>query len=122
MLMLPADARWFHATASLLGRPPLPYQTQAAADLSQPNLAGTGYAHTTAVVVWPRQTGKTTTLFTLALARMMHQQGYAAAYTAQTGHTVTERFTDPGGWLDQVEASPLSARHATRRSQGTEAG
>lgn len=117
---LPADARWFHAAAALLGRPPLPYQTQAAADLSQPNLAGTGYAHTTAVVVWPRQTGKTTTLFTLALARMMHQAQYAAAYTAQTGHTVTERFTDPGGWLDQVEASPLAARHATRRSQGTE--
>ena len=118
--MLPADARWMHAVASMLARPPKGYQVRAAADLSQPNLAGTGYAHPSAVVVWPRQTGKTTTLFTLALARMMHLSGYAGAYTAQTGHTVTERFTDPGAWLDQVEASPLAARHRTRRSQGTE--
>jgi hypothetical protein len=117
---LPADARWAHAAAALMQRPLTGYQRDALAALSQPDLAGTGYAHPTAVVVWPRQTGKTTSLFTLALARMMHRHGYAGAYTAQTGHTVTERFSDPGGWLDQVERSPLAARHASRRSQGTE--
>ena len=117
---LPADARWAHAVAALLGRPQLGYQADVCRDLSQPNLAGTGYAHPTAVVLMPRQTGKTTTLFVLAVARMMHRAGYAAAYTAQTGHTVTERFTDPGGWLDLVEGSPLGDRHHTRRSQGTE--
>jgi len=118
---LPGDARWAHAVSSMLGRPLLPHQLRdLAAPVSETNLAGTGYAHTSVCVLMPRQVGKTSTLFALLLARMMHQSGYAAAYTAQTGHTVTERFGDPGAWLDQVEQSPLAARHRTRRSQGTE--
>lgn len=120
-MSLPRDAEYAHAVGHLIGAPRLDYQLRdLVVPLSQENLAGTGYAHTSAVVLLPRQVGKTSTLFQLLLARMMHRTGYAAAYTAQTGHTVTERFSEPGAWVDQVMGSPLRSRHRVRRSQGTE--
>lgn len=114
------DTRWAHAVSKMLGRTLTPYQRDMVEALSAPTLAGDGYAHPVAVVLMPRQTGKSTTLLALMLGRMMHQQEYAAAYTAQTGSAVTQRMTDPGGWLEQVERSPLSDRHRTIRSNARE--
>lgn len=114
------DAALTYTLAALAGKTLRPYQLRASDLLSTPNLAGTGYAAPSVVWLWPRQTGKTTTLFYSLLGRMWHRADYWCAYTAQTGHTVSERFSDPGGWIDQVTDSPLARRHAASRSQGLE--
>lgn len=106
-------AEWF-------GRPLLPYQRDAVERISATNLAGTGYAFPSVVVVMPRQTGKTTTLWTMIAARMWMHRAYQAAYTAQTGPVVHKRFTHPNGWIDDIESSPLASRHRSIKSNGNE--
>lgn len=69
------------------------------------------------VVLVPRQCGKTTFVFDLALGRCLGYPDYRAAYAAQTGHVTTERFGDR--FLD-LDSTPLADRFGTRRSQGTE--
>jgi len=69
------------------------------------------------VVTVPRQCGKTTWAFDLALGRCLTSPDYRVAYTAQTGHVTTERFGDR--FLELAD-SPLAARARMRRSAGTE--
>lgn len=89
--------------------------------LARPNTDGTGYA-SGAVVLMPRQVGKTQTLLAVILARMYLYPGYTAAYAAQTGIVGTHVMTNPEtGWITQVEGEPrLAARHRCSRSQGRE--
>lgn len=75
------------------------------------------YAHPLVVVTVPRQCGKTTWAFDLALGRCLQEPDYRVAYTAQTGHVTTERFGDR---FLELSDGPLSARARTRRSAGTE--
>lgn len=66
----------------------------------------------------PRQSGKTTTIRDLLIGRGLRYRDYRCAYTAQTGHLVTERFTE---WIEEIEDVPLlDSRLRLRRSQGTE--
>jgi hypothetical protein len=106
--------------AAMLGRPLKPYQLDVARPLA--DRAGDGYQHTLAVVLLPRQVGKTMLVFVLMLARMHTRRAYAAAYTAQTGIVVTRVFTNPAnGWMTLVDQTPeLSRRFKTRASQGRE--
>lgn len=88
------------------------------ADLAGELLPSGRYAHPTMVVLLPRQSGKTTTVKDLLLGRGLRYRNYRCAYTAQTGHLVTERFTE---WIEELEDVPLlDARLRMRRSQGTE--
>lgn len=115
------DTRAARQVARHLGRDPYPYQLRAVETLSTPT--PTRPYPRVGVVLVPRQTGKTTTVgLDLPLARMTRYPGFLASYTCQTGHDTSERFTAPGGWLDEVEASKLAraGRVRTRRSAGTE--
>ena len=103
--------------AHLHGRPWKPHQRLVADLLGERAPDGIGYAYPVAVVLFPRQTGKTTFAFDLAMGRCLDQPGYRAAYTAQTGHVTTERF---GERMAELAGTPLGRRALLRRSQGTE--
>jgi phage terminase large subunit-like protein len=70
------------------------------------------------VIQEPRQVGKTAGVIDLLCGRASVYRDYRCAYTAQTGHMVSERFTE---WIDELEGHPaLAARVKARRSGGTE--
>ena len=95
----------------------LPYQVDEL-DRIGDQLDDTHYRHTTVVVLWPRQTGKTTALWLLMMGRMMQLPDYRCAYTAQTGHITSLKFME---WQDLVESKHgWASRWKTRRSAGTE--
>jgi hypothetical protein len=76
------------------------------------------YAYPVVVIEEPRQCGKTTGILDLLLGRAAVYRDYRCAYTAQTGHVVSERFTE---WIDSFEDHPvLGPRMKLRRSGGTE--
>jgi hypothetical protein len=97
-------------------RPWLPYQ-RAIGDLIGERLPGGGYAHPVVVVLLPRQCGKTTLLFDVAMGRCLTEPDYRVALTSQTGHATTERF---GERITELAATPLAMSARVRRSQGTE--
>ena len=94
----------------------MPWQRAAADVVGEQDAAGR-YVYPTAVILVPRQCGKTTFAFDLALGRGLRRPDYRAAYAAQTGHVTTERFTER---IDQIERTPMRQYTRTRRSQGTE--
>lgn len=112
----PTDGAAGAFVAHLHGRPWKPHQ-RATADLIGERTPSGGYAYPVVVIQYPRQTGKTTFAFDLAMGRCLEQRRYAAAYTAQTGHSTTERF---GERIAELTSTPLGRRAHIRRSQGTE--
>ena len=75
-----------------------------------------------AVILVPRQCGKTTFALDLAIGRCLAEANrdripYAVAYTAQTGHVTTERMTER---MAQLGSTSIARRAKLRRSQGTE--
>lgn len=104
------------AAEKVLRTPLLDYQL-AELERITAMLDDTRYAYPTVVAIWPRRTGKTTSILSLALGRCLFLPGYRAAYTEKTGHDVSLRFTD---WIEAVHASPLAGRFRTRKSAGTE--
>lgn len=102
--------------AHLSGRPWLDWQHNAA-DVIGELLPDGRYAYPIVVVLVPRQCGKTTFVFDIALGRCSEYHDYRAAYTAQTGHVVTERFADR---FTELAGTALDRRLRSRRSQGTE--
>ena len=95
------------------GRPWIPWQ-RAAADLLGEMTPDGRYAYPIAVVLVPRQCGKTMFAFDLMMGRARAYRDYRVAYCAQTGHVTTERFTERMGEL------PERWEAHTRRSAGTE--
>ncbi len=114
------EIRTAELVASRLGRPLKPYQREMIATAGTPG--GTFYAHSTLVVLMPRQVGKTATTLALVLARMLVHGGYAAAYTAQTGQRAGEIFKNSAdGWISVLDANPdLAAAFRTSRAAGSE--
>ncbi len=112
----PTDGAVGAFVAHLHRRPWLPWQ-RLAADLAGERNPDGSYAYPIVVVTVPRQCGKTTWALDLALGRCLQQPDYRAAYTAQTGHTVTERFRER---MDELTGGPMAPVIRTRRSQGTE--
>lgn len=109
--------------ARILARPMLDYQVGMAAALNRrADDGGPGYADPFAVVLLPRQVGKTSGIFLTLMGRTAVRRGYAAAYTAQSGIVVTHVFCNPGnGWLTMIDGHPmLTARWRSVRSQGRE--
>lgn len=74
-------------------------------------------AYPIAVILVPRQCGKTTFLFDTLLGRVLTLRDYRSAYTAQTGHVTTERF---GERISELPSTALARRIHARRSAGTE--
>lgn len=106
------------AGLELIGAPLYRYQIDAAAALSEPGDTPGELKYPTAVILWPRQTGKTTLLLTLALGRALYQQRMAAAYMAQTGHVTSQRFKD---WNQAIRRTPdWHRRYQTFDSEGRE--
>ena len=107
-----ADAMW----RVLRGTPLLPYQRDIADRVGE--LRSGQYRHGTVVLLLPRQCGKTTLAFSIALGRGRTYPDYRAVYMAQTGHQTTRRF---GEMFDLLTAVPQWQRSwSTRRSSGTE--
>jgi hypothetical protein len=98
------------------GRPWKDYQ-RLTADLLGERLPNGAYRWPVAVVLWPRQAGKTTWVFDLAMGRCIEQPDYRAAYTAQTGHVTTERMSER---MAELSGTALAKAVTRRRSQGTE--
>lgn len=104
------------------GRPLIPWQAHAADVIGQripdPDLpGGWRYRYPVAVIAVPRQCGKTSLAFDIALGRGLHEPDYRAAYTAQTGTVVTDRF---GEQRLEIASSRLAPFMALRASAGTE--
>lgn len=69
----------------------------------------------------PRQVGKTSGIVSLMLARGYNREDYRAAYTAQRGTVVTERFAARGdGWIYQLQRTPIGHLYDYSRSAGAE--
>ena len=102
--------------AHMHGRPWVSWQREAA-DIIGELLPDGRYMYPTVVVLVPRQCGKTTFVFDLAIGRCLAYADYRAAYAAQTGHVTTERF---GERIEHLERTALRRMARTRRSQGTE--
>jgi hypothetical protein len=102
--------------ASAHSRPWKPHQRLAADAISQLRPDGR-YLYPLAVVLLPRQTGKTTMVMDLAIGRGLAKPDYRAAYAAQTGHVTTERMQER---MLELGEGPLASRLRLRRSQGTE--
>jgi hypothetical protein len=75
------------------------------------------YAYPIGVVLFPRQTGKTTFVMDVALGRCLMYPDYRCAYAAQTGHVTTERMVER---MAELADGPLASRVRMRRSAGTE--
>lgn len=113
----PTDGHLGAFVAATLGRPWTPHQRYVA-DVAGELLPSGRYAYPIVVMEEPRQVGKTVRVFDIALGRCIAYRDYRCAYTAQTGHIVTERYGDR---FEELEASPLLLpRLKLRRSQGTE--
>lgn len=113
----PTDGHAGAFVAHLLGRPWAPHQRYVA-DVAGELLPNGRYAYPICVVEEPRQVGKTVGLFDILLGRALQYRDYRCAYTAQTGHVVSERFVDRFEELEPNEL--LEPRLKLRRSGGTE--
>lgn len=102
--------------AHVHGRPWLPWQTLTGAVLGETTADGR-MRYPIAVVMVPRQCGKSTWVFDDVLGRCIEYPDYHAAYTAQTGAAASERF---GERMSQLAATPLAEYIKSRRSAGTE--
>lgn len=111
----PSDADTGAFVAHCHGRPWLSYQRAVADLLGERTERGYGWA--VAVVLLPRQCGKTTIAFDVAMGRCIGQPDYRAALTSQTGHATTERF---GERITALQSTPLAGVAQVRKSQGTE--
>lgn len=113
---LQSDGGGALAIAEVHGRPSLPWQRDAAMLLGERRPDGTA-RWPVAVIVVPRQVGKTTLMLDLALGRLLSRPGCRIAYAAQTGHQTTARMSDR---MSEITLGPLAERFTLRRSQGTE--
>lgn len=116
------DERYTVAVAAALRRPLLAHHRRLTTVCNAPHADDERrYAHPVVVVLMPRQTGKTSTILALALGRGRARRDYRAAYTAQRGTVVTERFTGDGdGWITTVQRSPLASFYRYSRRAGVE--
>jgi hypothetical protein len=112
----PSDGALGAFVAQAHGRPWLPHQRVAADVVGELNPDGS-YRYPIAVVLLPRQTGKTTFVMDLALGRCLAYVDYRCAYAAQTGHVTTERMVER---IEELESGPMGPRARLRRSAGTE--
>ena len=80
----PSDGALGAFIAQVHGRPWKPHQRLTADVIGELRPDGR-YRYPLAVVLLPRQTGKTTLVLDLALGRCLAQTDYRAAYAAQTG-------------------------------------
>ena len=115
-LTRPADGWMGALVGNLHGRSWLPWQLEAGDVIGQLEPDGS-YTFKIVVVMLPRQVGKTTFMFDLAIGRCLQYRDYRCAYAAHTGHKTTERFTDR---YQDLATGPLSRHVRVRRSAGTE--
>ena len=112
---MPRFVAWAH------GRPWLPWQCAAGQLVSEREGPAEldRYAYPVAVVLIPRQCGKTTFALDTAIGRCVDPGGYdyRAAYTAQTGQITTERITER---IHELAATALASRMRATRSAGRE--
>lgn len=94
----------------------LPWQYDTARLISE-TLPSGRMAYPIVVILVPRQCGKTTFLFDMIMGRCLALPDYRCAYTAQTGHVTSERFSER---MTELPSTPLARRVSTRRSAGTE--
>lgn len=117
-LTRPTDASAASAIAATLRRPWMPHQRLVAAVASETNPDGS-YAYHTVVVQMPRQCGKTTTAYDVAMGRGRRYADHRVRYSTHKGTITSDRFED---WFLELERAPkaIQALIRTRRSHGTE--
>lgn len=113
---LPTDAELGAFIAYCHGRPWLPWQ-HLAAEVAGEQTPDGRYRYRVVIVLVPRQCGKTSFAFDLAIGRCAAYRDYRAAYAAQTGHVTTERFQER---IAELAGTPLRRIAKGRRSAGTE--
>lgn len=101
------------AIMTLLGFNPIPWQLELSRFLSE-NSEGKG---TIVCATTPRQVGKTTTLLSIAITRMIRNPGYRAVFTAQTGKDARARFVD---YWNKIRGSIIGNLFSVRLSMGSE--
>lgn len=79
------------------------------------------YRRPRVLLLMPRQTGKTSSVFLLACARVYLYRRWHSVYAAQQGTVSTRRFSLTDGWIDRIEDSARLSSWTTTRSQGREA-
>lgn len=116
-LTRPSDGALGAFIAEAHGRPWKAHQRLAADILGELHTDRAGYVYPLAVVLLPRQTGKTTLVLDLALGRALTYPDYRVAYAAQTGHVTTERMKER---MAELGDGVLATRAKLIRSQGLE--
>jgi hypothetical protein len=112
------DATYGEAVAAMMGRPWAPPQ-RFIAEVAGELLASGHYAYTVIVVTMPRQCGKSTTSYDVALGRGRAYRDYRCKYSTHKGTITSDRYAD---WFLELERNPrVMADMRLRRSRGTEA-
>lgn len=101
-----------------LGTPMIPWQRWAVRVMTERSAADPRrFAYPDMTVTVERQSGKTTLIRGVLLARAITNRHRQAFYTAQTGKDATERWTD---LVYQIEHSPLRPGVKVRKAIGTQ--
>lgn len=104
--------------ARAFGRDLIPWQTTLAAIAGEQDPTQPGrYTRPLVVAEVPRQVGKTTTVFDIAIGRCLARPGFRAAYTAQTGLAAAERFRERVDALQRTQLAPLARSRMSRGSE-----
>lgn len=98
-------------TATLLGRPPIPWQREAYDLVGECDASGR-LLHPVVVITVPRQSGKTAGVMAIGCHRCTMREQARIWYTAQTGIKAREQLTE---LMETVERSKLSPLFQTRR-------
>lgn len=112
----PTDADYGAAVAVALGRPWRPHQRRIA-EVAGEILPNGHYAYPVVIVTVPRQSGKTTAAYDVALGRGRAYVDYRCRYATHQGTITSDRFAD---WFLEIERARLEKYLKMRRSRGTE--
>lgn len=112
----PTDGGQVRVVAQALGTPLMPWQ-QYVADVAGERKPDGSLRYPIVVVTVPRQSGKTTVMRAVGVARGLRRPRHDCFYTAQTGKDARERWRD---LVAQIKTSALAPRCEVRQAAGNE--
>lgn len=114
----PNELRAVEVVCRAIGTPLLPWQRWAVRVITEKRADDPRrYRHPDVTVTVERQSGKTTVIRGVLLARAMIYRHRSAFYTAQTGKDATERWAD---LVQRIEHSALKSGVKVRKAIGTQ--
>lgn len=103
--------------AEKLGQPLMPWQQEVLDTALE--VENGQFVYREVIITVPRQSGKTTSVLSLILARALMRERQNIIYTAQSRADARKKWSED--WLPVLELSPFSEHFTTRKANGDEA-